>query len=261
MNGAEPGSIGCMQKTVVKCLKLIEALSRGSGPQGITELARELKLGKSNIHRLVNTLEEMGYARRLPDLGKYEPTLKLWEVGVQILQRLDVRDAARTHMQWLTEKIRETVHLSVLDDCDVVYIDKIESDYPVRAYSQLGGRAPAYCVATGKALLSCLTDDRVLAACPKLKALTPNTIQTHDALLKDLAAVRRQGYAVNNGERWPNVAGAASPIYDSNGRAIAAIGISGPTERLKPRILRRIGANEVATAARMISAALGYRPR
>lgn len=248
-----------MQKTVVKCLKVLEAVCRRS-PQGITELASELRLGKSNIHRLLTTLEGAGYVRHTSDFGKYEPTLKLWEVGVQILDRLDVREAARSHMQSLIRQTGETIHLSVLDGGDVVYIDKIEGDHPVRAYSQLGGRAPAYCVATGKALLACLAATDVLRACPKLEPHTPNTVRTHNALLKELTMVRRLGYATNKGEWRANVGGAAAPVYDANGRAVAAIGISGPTERLKPRVLQKLGSTDVVAAAAKISSALGYKP-
>jgi DNA-binding IclR family transcriptional regulator len=246
-----------LEKTIVKCLRLVEALGRGERLRGISDLARELELNRSNIHRLLNTLVETGYVRRHAE-GRYELTLKLWEIGVAVLGKLDLREASREHMQWLADQTGETVHLSILDGGEVVYIDKIESQQPVRAYSEVGGRAPAYCVATGKSLLSALDDEGVMNCCPTLVAFTPHTITSHEDLMQELGTIRARGYALNKGEWRAEVCGAGALARDHRGNPVVAIGISGPAERLKLRRLAGLAENEVMEAAHRISVGLGY---
>ncbi len=108
-------------------------------------------LTKSNAHRLLQTLVGCGYVRNLAQSGRYELTLKVWTLGAAVVGRLDLKTVASEYMERLCQLSGETVHLSVLDGAEVMYIDKIDSPQPVRAYSRIGGRVPAYCVATGKA--------------------------------------------------------------------------------------------------------------
>ena len=138
-----------MNNTLIKGLQLLEALAGRDSPAGVSELASELGMGKSNVHRTLQALVETGYVAKDEARGTYFASLKIWEIGARVISRLDVRRAASPAMQWLLEQSRETVHLSVLDGGQVVYIDKLDSPEPVRAYSEIGGRAPASCVATG----------------------------------------------------------------------------------------------------------------
>ncbi len=245
-----------MDTTVIKAIDVIEALARSDRPRGITELAEQLELTKSNVHRLLQTLGSRGYLRRRDD-GRYELSLRLWELGSLVLAKLDLKHVAYGHLQTLADLTRETVHLSVLDQRDVIYIDKIDSPEPVRAYSSLGGRAPAYCVATGKALLAFASDDVIRAAGASLIPYTSRTIRTEPALRQALAQIRQDGYATNSGEWRESVCGLAAPIRDASGVVIAAVGISGPADRLKPKRLKSLAPAVVATAG-SISSDLGH---
>lgn len=252
--------MGAMDTTLVKGLTVLEVLAHSGAPRGVSELARELDLPKSNVHRTLQTLIAAGYVRPADRPGAYECTLKLFELGAAIMSRVDVRHRAEPHMAALAEATRETVHLSALDRAasgpEVIYLHKIESPEPVRAYSVIGGRAPAHCVASGKALLA-YQDERYLAALPDpLAGFTPRSITGRGALLEELAEVRRTGYAVNHGEWRESVCGLAAIILDAGRRPAAAIGISGPVDRLRPATLRRHRA-DVVEAARLVSAELG----
>src|SRR5262245_44130436 len=132
----EAGSGTAMNTTFVNGLSLLEAMARHGEPCGVSELARLLQLTKSNVHRLLQTLSERGYVRNLGASGRYEVTLKLWELGVEVLDKLDVKTIALAHMEHLAQLSGETVHLSILDHGEVVYIDKVDSPKPVRAYSK-----------------------------------------------------------------------------------------------------------------------------
>ncbi len=248
-----------MDKTLLKGLTVLEALAASDRPRGITDLAAELGLVKSNVHRVLKTLEAAGYVARGRDAATYAPSLKLWVLGSQIHARSDLAAEARPFLSALATISRETVHLSVLDDRHVVYLDKIDSPEPVRAYTNLGGRAPAHCVATGKVLLAHLPEPARAAHAAGLEAYTPRTITDPAALLQALAVIRAKGFGVNLGEWRETVRGAAAPIRNSLGTVVAAVGISGPSERLTQK---RIGelVPHVVEAATRISAALGYRP-
>lgn len=154
MNLLEP-----MAKTIAKGLKLIETLAEKNTPCSIAELARLLKAPKSSVHFLVKALADRGYVEQDPDTKRYFLTLKLWEFGTRVLGRLELRRVASPYLASLAEATSETVNLAILDHGEVVYIDKIDSPLPVRAYIPVGGRAPVYCTATGKALLAYQPED------------------------------------------------------------------------------------------------------
>lgn len=247
-----------MDTTFVKGLQVMEALAQHPHLSGVTELARHLGMTKSNAHRLLQTLVACGYARNLEQSGKYGLTLKVWELGAAVVGRLDLKTIALEYMERLCQLSGETVHLSVLDGTEVIYLDKVDSPHPVRAYSRVGGRAPAYCVATGKALLAyasaALTDEISL----DLKSYTAYTITTPNELRSELERVRLAGFAVNRGEWRDGVCGVAAPIWNASGHVCAAIGISGPTDRFKARSIKQF-APTVVSVAQQISGRLGFR--
>jgi len=246
-----------LDKTFVKGLVLLEALAKHERGSGVTELANQLMLNKSNVHRLLQALVHQGFARKNEDTGRYELTMKLWELGSGLANRLDVRVEALSFMKELAEQTQETVHLSLLDGVEVLYIEKIDSPQPVRAYTTVGGRSPAQCVATGKAMLAWASEDTLNLVKNRLKPYTPRSLVKFGDLRRELEQVRDQGYAINRGEWREQVVGAAAPIYDSRGMVVAALGISGPAERLEEARLVQAG-KTLMTAAAQISRRLGY---
>jgi len=244
-----------IDKTVVKSLGMLERLVDLGRPIGVTELAVATQLHKSNVHRILSTLRHLGYVRSNPD-SSYEPTLRLWELGQRIHGRMDLPAAARPHLKRLVQETDETAHLAVFDGQEVVYLETIESANPVRAHTPLGGRAPAYCTASGKALLCGQTPSVIRAVSRQSVRHTPSTLTKHDELVEALTQVRERGFATNVGEFRPNVAGIAAPVLNRRGEVVAAVGIAGPLDRLRPARIRQL-VPAVLGAARDISAALG----
>jgi IclR family KDG regulon transcriptional repressor len=244
-----------IDKTVVKNLGMLERLVELGRPMGVTELALATGLQKSNVHRILSTLRFMGYVRSNAD-SSYEPTLRLWELGQRIHGRMDLPAAARPHLQRLVQETDETSHLAVLDGHEVVYVETIETANPVRAHTPLGGRAPAYCTASGKALLSGQPAAVIETVARMSVRHTPSTITRHGELLQVMKQVCERGYATNIGEFRPNVAGVAAPVVNRRGEVVAAVGIAGPLDRLRPARIRQL-APAVIGVARDISAALG----
>ena len=244
-----------MDKTLIKGFAMLEALVRSEAPRGIADLAREIGLQKSNVHRTLKTLQSCGYVTSKD--GLYTPTMKIWELGSLVIGRLDIKQVAGPVLATLMRQSGESVHLSILDRTDVVYIDKLEGNQPVRAYSQIGGRAPAFCVATGKVLLAYQPDEisnQVLTA--GLVQHSSRTIADREVLMRELAKVRANGYAINRGEWREGVWGVAAPIWDTTGAVTAALGVSGPANRFQPKALRTL-ITLVCVAARDVSTRMG----
>ncbi|MEP6556860.1 MAG: IclR family transcriptional regulator [Burkholderiales bacterium] len=245
-----------MNNTLVKGLSIIELLAHSSRPLGLSEIAVALELAKSNVHRLLQALLDARYIVREDVGGRYSASIKLWELGSAVLSGLDLRVHAEQTMERLLANTLETVHLSVLDGDEVVYVHKLDSPNPVRAYTQIGGRARAHCVATGKALLafsSPLVLDRVVRL---LDARTPATVVDPVRFLQQMARVRAQGFALNKGEWSANVYGIAAPVTDVSGQVVAALGLSGPKERFKPLQIKAF-APLIVEAAAQVSKNLG----
>jgi DNA-binding IclR family transcriptional regulator len=244
-----------IDKTVVKSLAMLEHLVAVGRPMGVTELALATGLQKSNVHRILSTLRFMGYVRNTPE-STYEPTLRVWEQGQRIHARMDIAAAARPHLKRLVQETDETSHIAIFDGNEIVYIEKIETANPVRAHTPLGGRAPAYCTASGKALL-CAQPAAVIKEVARLSVRhTPATITRHEDLVQALKQVRERGYGTNVGEFRPNVGGVAAPVTNQRGEVIAAVGIAGPLDRLKAARIRQLAPIVISVAAD-IAAAVG----
>lgn len=245
-----------MNNTLVKGLAIIELLAHSGRTLGLTEIASALDLGKSNVHRLLQALAETRFIIRDERSGRYGASIKLWELGSAVLSNLDLRMYAEQVMEKLLASTQETVHLSVLDGDEVVYVHKLESPNPVRAYSQIGGRAKAHCVATGKAMLAFQSPAMLERISHQLLSRTSKSITDPQQFLQEMARVRSQGYAVNKGEWNENVCGIASPVTDASGQVIAALGLSGPRERFKAAQIK-IFAPLIVEAAAKVSQQLG----
>ncbi|MEP5731441.1 MAG: IclR family transcriptional regulator [Sulfitobacter sp.] len=247
-----------MDKAVVKAFTLLEILSENEAPMGVTELSNRTELGKSNVHRLLQTLLTLGYVKK-PDETHYTASLRVWELGSQIISRVNIRDVARPYMQLLAQATGETVHLSELCTSEVLYIDKIESREPVRAYTQLGGRAPAYCTATGKVMLAYQTDDDIRQVLKTAIQHTTKTLIDADVFLAQAEQIRQQRFAVNRGEWRSDIIGISAPVCCAMGQVDGAIGLSAPASRLSESQLEGL-APMILEFAEKISIELGCTP-
>lgn len=225
------GGVRTMQ-SLERALHILDSL--GDRQVGVSEIAREQGLSKSTAFRLVSTLRRAGYLVQDPKTGRYSLGLRLLQHGQTVAAQLDIRRVAHPTMVTLAQRARGTIFLAILSGSEVFNVERIESPDPVRIAFDVGllARYP-HTVATGKVLLAALPDDereRVIAGL-ELAALTPNSIIDRDPLRLEIARVRRQGYAINHQEQIIGISGVAAPIYDRDGRVIAALAIAGPSAR------------------------------
>ncbi|MGZ5227901.1 MAG: IclR family transcriptional regulator, partial [Burkholderiales bacterium] len=233
-------------------------ICRDDKPIGVSALAGKLRLTKSNAHRVLRTLVELGYVQQHEN-GNYGPTLKAWELGNLLISRLDFVQVAKPYLKQLNERTGESIYLATLNGTSVVYLDVLESSYPIRINASIGGTAPPHCSASGKLLLAF---NPGFAKSYLSRPLEKHTARTTTKLIdvqKTLEAVRKNGYAVNDGEWREGVCGVSAPIHTPYREGIAAIGITALKERTNRRKLTGFAELLRETASR-ISRELGYRP-
>jgi IclR family KDG regulon transcriptional repressor len=240
--------------SVKKAFQVLEIFTPDYPELGVTEISNKLKLDKSSISRILSTLTSAGFLEKNPFNRKYRLGWKLVDLGNRVVNRYnDVRDCASPFMEDLAQKIKEIVHLSILDKNEIVYLEKKGEGQPLTVATKVGGRNPAYSSAMGKVLLAGLSQKElsdVLAMGPLIRS-TPNTITEIPKLKNELEKVRKQGYAIDNEESFIGIKCVAAPIKDTKGKVIAAISASVPTQRMGRERLKEIRAYVLETAYRI----------
>ncbi len=244
-------------QTLVRGLNILELIATGHNRLSIREIAEKVGLPRTIVYRMIATLEREHYLQRNLQTQGYRLTTKLWSLGCAAVQGLEIKDIGRGPLEELASKTHELIALAVLDGDDVVYVDKVDCSQPVRAFIPVGGRAPAYGISTGKAILAYRSEEEITRIASSMKKFTPKTVTGVEAFKKHLAEIRKRGYAVNLGEWKVDVGGVASSIRDRDGNVVASIGVTIPIHRLTRETIDRLGKLTIKAAA-AISESLGY---
>ncbi len=250
-------------QSLERALNILEAMAHEAVPLTVTELSEKVNLKISTVHRLLTTLSHRGYVEQESESSKYRLGLKILEIGNAALSFSDIRKVARPYLEELVDKCNETANLAVLDGSELVYIDQVESHNMiiVRMFAQPGNRGPVHCTASGKAMLAYLPPDRldVILSQIELKSYTNETITSFDHLRKELQRVRQDGYALDWGEMEEHVRCIAAPIFNHEGKAMASISVSGPSNRITTYYMKNELMDMVQEVASRISTKMGYQ--
>jgi DNA-binding IclR family transcriptional regulator len=247
--------------SVATAIALLKAFSEDEVDIGVSTLARRLGIAKSTVHRLATTLVSEGMLEQNPENGKYRLGIALFGLGALVRRRMDVSTEAKPYLFGLRETTGETVHLTVLDGTEIMYVYNLESMQAIRMRSDLGMRRPAYCTAEGQAILAfqpARVIDTIIAR--GLKPRTPKTNTDPQAFRLALATVRERGYAIEDEESEAGMRSLAAPIRNGAGEVVAAVGVAGPVQRLPDETLASFAPHVLKTAD-AISVRLGYRSR
>lgn len=221
-------------QSVDRALSLLEIVAEHNSIS-LTELSKLAQLNKATVHRLLATLIYTGYVEQNSKTGHYGLTFKLFQLGNKKVEKIDSLKIARSLIGELSNKIEETVHLVVEDNKEVVYIDKFEpSNLVFRMHSRIGKRAPMYCTAVGKAILSHYSDEIIKSVWDNsnITALTPHTITDYSLFMKEIANIRSKGYAIDNEENELGIYCVSSVFYNHRGEVEGAFSISIPMSRV-----------------------------
>lgn len=247
-------------KTVDKCIDILFCFSQEEPELGISELSKKLGLYKSNVFRLLKTLEQRGLVSKNEQNQKYRLGLKLFDLGNIVISQIEVRSVALPVMRELSEKTRETVTLNIASNGERVCIEKVESVEDIRNFVQIGMHNPLYLGASGKVLLAFLPEEEVAELLENLGEVrsAQGEMISKESLLKDINEIRIQGYAYTHGERNREAASISAPIFDHTGKLAAGIAVSGPNIRFTDERVKDI-ARLTVEAAKEISYRMGWR--
>lgn len=245
-----------------RAFRIFSLLSDGK-PHTLTEISEEIELSPSTTFRLLSTLAYYNYVKKVENTNQYQLGLACLELAFAYQVSNNLRQVALPLLESLRDEVKETVHLSVLDKMEVVYIEKLPGLHAVGIMSsRVGGRAPSYCTGVGKVLLAFEKSDVVLQYFSNhcLVPYTENTITDINKLMGELEIIRQRGYSFDRGEHEHEVRCIAAPIFDISGKAVAALSVAGPDVRMEPLEKNEEIIQKVLKTAFEISHQLGYHP-
>jgi len=217
-----------------RALLLLEIIASAEGPPTLNELMAAAGLPKATTHRFLTLLERLGFAQRSLDGKRYEVGHRLTSLAIRAMRHSLQSAPRRAILTSLVNEIGETCNITMLDGMSLIYLDRVESDWPLQFRLKVGSHVPLHCTASGKLFLS-LSPPSLRQSLYESKALarhTPRTITNPDALEAALEKIRKTGIGTDNEEFIEGMTAAAVPICDSKGKICATVAVHGPVNRL-----------------------------
>lgn len=250
-----------LSTSLVRGLAILSSFSEDEPLLGITDLAGKLELNKSTVHRYVHTLKTLGYLEQDEDTRKYRLGVRVMDLGVTVLGGMELRQVALPYLENLATTFGHTVNMSVLDQNEIIYVERVRTGKIGNFELHVGTRLPAYCTAMGKVLLAYLPAvelDRVLSTIV-LEPRGPNTITAEADLRAELQQVVAQGYAINDEELAHGLRSVAAPVRSRRGEVVAAINMAVQASLTSRAELVEELAPALLETAHTISRKLGHR--
>lgn len=226
-----------------RAFALVELLADHPRGIGLVELSELASLHKSTVHRLLSCLRSLGYVVQDSNSGHYRLTYRLLGLSNRLLEDIDVLTVAKPHLDALSDRTGETVHLMIPEGDQGVYIYKSEpaaGQSPMR--SKVGLRVPLVCTAAGKAILATWADSdiRLLWEAAPPQAFTAKTVPSLSALMEQIGSVRALGWGVDDEENEMGVRCIGTAIAGFGGKAVAAMSISANAARMTPELIAEL---------------------
>jgi len=255
-------SSAALVQSLSRALALLKSIARADNGITLSDLALQVKLAPSTTHRLLNTLEQHGFASLDPQRGLWFVGVGAFTIGNAFLANRDHVLVARPFMYQLMEKSGESVNLANLYAGQAVFLAQVQCREMMRMLVRLGSGAPLHASGAGKALLADMDPQQVkqLMKLHGLLRITDNTLDTQALLQCDLEKTRRRGYAFDDEEHAVGLRCVASTVHDEHREVIAAISISGPRARITDDRVAQLGAMVMATATQVTHALGGQLP-
>lgn len=220
--------------TNLRLLQVLEVVTRLGVPVTPSEVNQQLGLPKPTIHRLFATLEEERLLQRDLDGRSYAPGPRLRTLALNTLSSVRVRNARLAVLQALSEEVGETCNITIPDRSEMLYLDRVETQWPLRIQLPTGTRVPLYCTASGKLYLSTLGGqqvDRYLRSL-MLERRAAGTLTDPLAIKQEVAQIRRQGYSLDREEFIDGMIAVAVGVFDRQKRLAATLAFHAPVQRL-----------------------------
>ncbi|TMH59664.1 MAG: winged helix-turn-helix transcriptional regulator [Betaproteobacteria bacterium] len=239
----KPGAPAGQVQSLTRGFSILEALAKSGGGLTLTELAQRVQLPPSTTHRLLSTLEKMGYVYQAGDLGLWYIGLQAFTVGTTFLANRDFVAQSHASMHRLMEQAGETANLAILDGTEAVFIAQVQCHEMMRTLVKLGSRVPLHASGVGKALFAALPDEQIDAILKVrgLPRITENTIVVPETMWAALRVIRQRGYSFDDEEHARSTRCVGAAVYDEHAEPLGAISIAGPSARLADERIRQLG--------------------
>lgn len=240
-----------------KAVRLLKAFDASEPSLSLGQLAKRAGMPSSTAHRVAQVLVANDLLAT-DGQGTYSLGLWLVELGDQVLRSRHLLAIVQPFIEQLVRDCQESCHVALLDRGDSVYVARVPGPHVLTVQSHMGQRVPAYCTATGKALLAFQPEqvlNEILAG--TLKSYTPSTKTARAEIDQELAEIRGRGYSLNFGEWQSETVGTAAPVFGPGGATVAAIGLAGPAYRVPEARLQEFG-ELVREVSRTVSRQLGF---
>ena len=236
-------------RAVERALDVLMCFTSQTPELTMTQISELVGLNKSTVHRLLATLERKRFVERDTETGVYRLGIRLVQMAFLTMEHNDLRRLAAPFLHSLCDQYHENVNLTILDDTDVVYVDVIESSQRVKLAASPGQRLPAFCTASGKAILAFVPEENVKSILERgMARYTQNTILSQKAFFENIEEARERGFALSEQEFEEGINAIAAPIFNSKSKPIASVSVAGPAYRLTRERMLEIGPDLVAAA-------------
>lgn len=247
-------------QAVNNAIDILGLLGDTEGELSMSEIGAKLGLTRSNVNKLLATLEEFGYVEYNRYTGNFRLGVKTFQISQAYINKLNLIEISVQILMMVKEKLNESVYISVLKDGNVVYLNVVETDHAVRVLPRIGNVGPAYATATGKAQLAYKSNEEIERLFNEgLTKATDNTIDNVDELEEELEKVKQQGYAIDDEEYEVGVRCVGAPIFDFMNNVIAGISVSAPLERLSDERIEKEIIPVIIEAADKLSGKFGSK--
>jgi IclR family transcriptional regulator, KDG regulon repressor len=236
-------------RAVDRALDILLCFSRQTPQLSMTQIAEQVGMNKSTVHRLLGTLERKRFVQRDLNTNQYRLGIRLMQMAYLTMEQSDLRHVAGPIMQQLCEQFQETITLAIMDEADVVFLDVVESTQRVKLAASIGQRMPAFATAAGKIIMAFSNPDSVRMLLEKgMRSYTPTTVHSQETFLRELVQVHEDEFAISDQEYEAGINAVAALIKDGDGKPVGAVSVAGPAFRLTKERMRAIGPQLVATA-------------
>ncbi len=227
-SGTDPGRLDPGTGTLAKGLALLEAVATGAQPLRFTDLLKTQPYPKATLHRLLKSLIEADMVIYDTEQRTYHPGLRLIRLAHSAWLRSSLADVARDTLDELAVELGETIHLAVLDNGQVLYLDKRTATQPVTMFSSPGKVGPAHCTGVGKVMLAHLDSEALDRALERqsFHKYMPATIDTKKALRAEIAEIQKLGHGFDREEHEPNIICIAVPILSSRNTLLGGLSVT-----------------------------------
>lgn len=257
----EPSASRYRVQVLDRTIAVLQAVADSETDLPAADIARQLRLHKSTVHRLLAVLESYRLIKKGPE-GAYGLGTRLIELGECAIARLKLSEYAEPHLRNLTNETGEGAHVTILNGTELLSIAHVEGRWNLHSLARTGLRTQIHCTAAGKAVLAFLSKEACddLISRLSLKRNTRRTIVKASAIRVELIRVRHLGYAVDDEEFEEGLRCVSAPVFDHRGHVVASLSMAAPVFRLRKEQVPQV-ARLVVAAAQGLSDDLGHQSR